>query len=401
MRRVPIVARLVLSSSRQRFHGEIIVANRGVQGMSQRLVLPLDTAGRSTPRRLERRALALPLAAALAVLASHSASAAPHATSEKPSAAAASAPAADSKAFAPASSAAPEGQPSPADRAAAQALFDEGRELMEQGRPADACPRFEESARLEPGLGTRFHLATCYEALGKLASAHTLFLEVAAEAGARNQPARQKVARERAEAVEPRLSRLTIEVPFSPSPALRIERDGTAVGNAQWGLPIPVDPGAHHIAASAPGYEPWSAEVDVPEEPGVTRVNVPPLAERPQAFFAPLSRKLGLVALGVGAGALALGGVFTAQAVSKKNASDRAGCTDRDCPPNGLTLRNEALQAGDRATWAAGFGLLGLGAAATLFWVVPPSGDGEDEGDVQLSPVANLNGASLRLDGRF
>jgi hypothetical protein len=272
---------------------------------------------------------------------------------------------------------------------------------MEQGRAADACPRFEESARLEPGLGTRFHLATCYEVLGKLASAHTLFLDVAAEARARNQPAREKVARERAEAVEPRLARLTIEVPFSPSPALRIERDGTHVGTPQWGLPVPVDPGVHRIAASAPGYEPWSTEVEVPQEPGVTRVNVPPLAERQRAFFDPLSRKLGLAALGVGAGALALGGIFAAQAISKNNASERAGCTERDCPPSGLTLRNEALQAGNRATWATGFGLLGIGSAAALFWVVPPSADGEDESDVHLSPVADFRGASLRLDGRF
>jgi hypothetical protein len=294
-------------------------------------------------------------------------------------------------------------KPSAADRAAAQVLFDEGRELMEQGRAADACPRFEESERLEPGLGTRFHLAACYEALGKLASAHALFLSVAAEAASRSQPAREKVARERAQAVEPRLARLTIEVPFSPSPALRITRDGAAVGTAQWGLPVPVDPGVHHVDASAPGYESWSTDVEVPREPGVTRVNVPPLAERRPAFFEPLSRKLGLAALGVGAGTIALGSVFVAQAISKKNASDRAGCSERDCrSQTGLSLRREALQAGDRATWAMGIGLVGLGAAAALFWVLPPSSEqGGDDSDVQLSPVADLSSASLRLNGRF
>ena len=36
-----------------------------------------------------------------------------------------------------------------ADRAAAQVLFDEGRELMDQGRAEEACPRLEESERLE------------------------------------------------------------------------------------------------------------------------------------------------------------------------------------------------------------------------------------------------------------
>jgi hypothetical protein len=292
-------------------------------------------------------------------------------------------------------------EPSPADRAAAQALYEEGRALMEQGRAADACPRFEESERLEPGLGTRFHLATCYEALGKLASAHALFLDVAAEAAQRKQAEREKVARERARAVEPLLSRLTIEVPFASSPALQVERDGKVVGSAQWGLPVPVDPGVHRVSASAPGREPWAAEVSVPSEGGVTRINVPPLPEHSQPFFAPLSRKVGLAALGVGAGTLALGGVFAAQAISKKNASDREGCGEQVCTsPAGLSLRREALAAGDRATWAMGLGLVSVGAAAALFWVWPTSDDGEPT-NVELSPVADLRSASLRLSGRF
>lgn len=291
--------------------------------------------------------------------------------------------------------------PTPADRAAAQALYEEGRELMEQGRAADACPRFEESERLEPGLGTRFHLATCYEQLGKFASAHALFLDVAAEAAQRKQAEREQVARERALALEPRLSRLTVEVPFASSPALRIERDGAVVGPAQWGLPVPVDPGTHVIRASAPGRAPWSAEVIVPPEAGIARVNVPPLAEQSQPFFDPLPRKVGLVALGLGAGTLALGGVFAAQAVSKNNASDREGCNEQRCNSEAsLSLRREALAAGDRATWAMGLGLVGVGAAAALFWVWPTGEDGT-ESDIEVSPVADLESASLRLNGRF
>ena len=271
---------------------------------------------------------------------------------------------------------------------------------MDQGRASDACPRFEESLRLEPGLGTRFHLANCYESLGKLASAHALFLEVAAEAAQRKQADREKVARERALAVEPRLARLTIEVPFASSPALRIERDGALVGAAQLGLPVPVDPGVHRVNASAPGREPWSAEVSVPSEAGVTRVNVPPLAEHTRPFFEPLSRKIGLAALGVGAGTIALGGVFAAQAISKKNASNREGCSDGICDSEAsLSLRREALAAGDRATWAMSLGLVGIGAAAALFWVWPTD-DGEQT-EVELSPVADLRSASLRLNGRF
>jgi hypothetical protein len=243
-------------------------------------------------------------------------------------------------------------------------------------------------------------LASCYEAVGRLASAHALYLEVAAEASTRGQQAREKLARERAAAVEPHLSRLTIEVPFMASPEMRVERDGKVVGAAQWGVSMPVDPGVHSVNAEAPGRMPWSAKVDVPGET-VTRVTVPPLAERRQSFFAPLSHKIGLAALGVGVGTIALGSVFAIQAISKNNASNRAGCREDNCTTsNGISLRREALAAGDRATWAMGVGAVGLGAAAVLFWVLPVD---EETGpsDVHLTPVADLRSASLRLDGRF
>src|SRR6476620_2846381 len=67
-------------------------------------------------------------------------------------------------------------------RAAAQALFDSARTLMAQGNFNDACPKLEESQRLDPGVGTQFNLAVCYEAIGRNASAWSLFLEVAASA---------------------------------------------------------------------------------------------------------------------------------------------------------------------------------------------------------------------------
>jgi hypothetical protein len=353
----------------------------------------------ATSRPWSRRGLGLVLSLLLA---------APSAWAKTPSGGQASAaPSAASSAAAvtsvePAAREPAAGEPSAADRAAAQVLFDEGRTLMEKGRQAEACPRFEQSEKLEPGLGTRFHLANCYEAVGKLASAFALFLEVAAEAEARGQAERERVARSRARAVEPRLARISIEVPYASSPALRVERDGALVGSAQWGLPVPVDAGVHRVDASAPGRVTWHTEVEVREEGSVTRIDVPPLAENRPSFFAPLSRKIGLAALGVGVGTIALGTVFTVQAISKKNASERAGCNDTQCTSeNGLALREEALQAGNRATWAMGIGVVGLGAAAALFWVLPVAEEDDSESDVQIEPVADLSSASLRVHGHF
>lgn len=293
---------------------------------------------------------------------------------------------------------------SPADRAAAQALFEQGRELMARGRATRACPRFEESQRLDSGLGTQYHLATCYEAVDRLASAHTLFVEVAAQAKLLGQVRREALARRRAEALTARLTKLTIEVPHAQTVELLVERDGSPVGRAQWGLPVPVDPGVHRVRASAPGLSSWAFEIDVPNDAGVHTVSVPPLAvERETSFFAPTSRKAGLVALGVGVATIGLGSVFAIQAHSKNQDSNRAGCEESGCPSaEGQALRRQALDAGNRATWAMGLGAVGLGTAAVLFWVVPGLQEEEEGGhDVSIEPVASLRGASLRVAGRF
>jgi hypothetical protein len=51
----------------------------------------------------------------------------------------------------------------------AQALFDEARQLTAAGRYVEACPKFAESQRIDPSMGTRFYLADCLEHIGKLA----------------------------------------------------------------------------------------------------------------------------------------------------------------------------------------------------------------------------------------
>ena len=55
--------------------------------------------------------------------------------------------------------------------ARADRLFGEAMALIEQGNYRDACPRLDESQRLDPGLGTQYNLALCEVRIGKHASA--------------------------------------------------------------------------------------------------------------------------------------------------------------------------------------------------------------------------------------
>jgi hypothetical protein len=275
--------------------------------------------------------------------------------------------------------------------AAAQALFEQGRELLRQGRPEDACPKFEESQRLDAGLGTQFNLADCYEQLGKLASAHALFTEVAESARASGQKEREQVARERAAAVEPRASKLLIVVPTREMAGLRVERDGVEVARAQWDVPVPVDPGVHRLRAWGPGLSEWASEVTVPEGGAVHDVTV--LVSEEREFFEPLHRKLGLAAAGVGVLGVSLGSFFGVRAIMKKN---QAGCDGRECDSaESGDLRDEARSAGDLATVTMGIGAAGLATAAVLFWIVSePAPENPESAETSSDPESSKSGAA-------
>jgi len=158
------------------------------------------------------------------------------------------------------------------DPAAARVLFNEGRKLASQGHFAEACPKFEESARLDDGIGTRFNLADCWEHIGRTASAWSLFLDVAASAKSAAQPDREKVARQRASTLEPQLARLTIRVDARDSD-LEVRKNEISVGRALWGTATPVDPGTYVIEARAAGKKSWRTTIVVaPRAPAATIV---------------------------------------------------------------------------------------------------------------------------------
>ena len=167
------------------------------------------------------------------------------------------------------------------DVATAQLLFDEGRRRMAQGDYASACPKLAESQRLSPAVGTEFNLADCWEHVGKLASSWGAFLDVADLTHRRGEVEREQAARQRAEALAPRLARLSVEVPAARRVAdLEVRRDGELVRDALWGIAVPVDAGDHRVEAYASGRRPWSSVVHTQDGQTAT-VTVPDLALAP------------------------------------------------------------------------------------------------------------------------
>jgi hypothetical protein len=151
----------------------------------------------------------------------------------------------------------------PRDRAAAEVLFQAGRDALERGDWKAACARFEESNRLDPAAGTTMNLANCSEKLGRLAKAWELYRSALEALPADDD--RVSVATERARALEKRIPYLTIRLAPGTAPATRVERDGIELGRASLGLALPVDPGRHLVKVISVGRSARSYTVELAE----------------------------------------------------------------------------------------------------------------------------------------
>lgn len=149
------------------------------------------------------------------------------------------------------------------DEKQAQTFFMEGMKLMAKKRYADACEKLARSQELDPGMGTQFRLAECYEKLGRLASAYEQFMAVADAATTAKKLDRAAVAKKRATTLEDRVAKLTIEIPpaVASIAGLEVKRDGVPVEKELWGTAIPVDPGDHIVNVTAPKKKPWVGKV--------------------------------------------------------------------------------------------------------------------------------------------
>ena len=175
-------------------------------------------------------------------------------------------------------------QVTPAEKAAAEALFDRGITALREGKLEEACSRLEQSNAIERGIGTMLYLAECYEKSGRTASAWALFREAASEAQASGQMERAQAGRQRAERLEATLSRLRIDVPDDNRvPGLEVTRNGIAVPPGAYGVSLPVDPGEHRIEARATGYDTYQKTITIDKGPTAARHEIPKLRAQPVA----------------------------------------------------------------------------------------------------------------------
>jgi hypothetical protein len=299
-------------------------------------------------------------------------------------------------------------------KALAEQLFNQGRQLAKANDWTAACPKFEASLRYDAALGTKLNLATCYEHIGKLASAWGLYRDAAEIAARANDAKRRDYAQTKAGALEPRLPKLTITVPAHAPTGFEVTRDGTAVDAAAFGTALYVDPGKYAITATAPGFKSVTQHITLGEAKSETVVipileaTAPELLltdRKPEPIGAP-PRTRKIVGLGVAAAGVVLAGVGAGFGIKASGTYDSAKTLcgdDLACDSDADFDRGKQLisDARGQSTLSTVFFIAGGTAIATgvVIWITAPRARRTET--ARIVPSVSQHSVGVTLVGGF
>jgi hypothetical protein len=308
----------------------------------------------------------------------------------------------------------------------AEALFEEGRKLMESGDFGGAARKFEASYQRFPALGTLLNLGVAHRENGDFISAWEAW-ERAADLAARKQDNRESYARERMAELTKDLYLLRIDVPEQVRDGrLVITVDGQPVGEARWSKPFPVQRGEHVVRAERQGARPFETRADVsakgeetvvaipaslPEEdaaqpavstPALTPTSTPTPTD--QGSGMPMGRKIALGGFAVGALGVVAGSVLGVRASGQYDDAesicpldDYVACTSAQRDES-QGLRADARSSANLATVSFVVGLAaGIGGAVLWFTSAPDDATGPESARIVPILEPGQAGVSVRF----
>jgi tetratricopeptide (TPR) repeat protein len=299
-------------------------------------------------------------------------------------------------------------EPTRDTKANAIQFFDRAQALADAGKYQEACPLYEESLRLDFGLGTLLYLSDCQEQIGKTASAWAGFKEAAELAANRGEKDRSAIASKRAAKLEPTLSYVKLELaPEHANMGTILKRNGQPIkGFTEIGT-LAVDPGPQEFVVEAPGYTPLTVKVDVPKGPATVPVTIPVLEkapvvvapEAPSSIDGPAMKIAGIVVAGTGLVGLAVGTGFGIDAI-KTYDDALATCVNEvptACTQSGVVLQQDASRAALVSTVSFVVGGALLGGGALLYFLAPDEAKSVGVTNVRVGG----DGAFLEVGGAF
>jgi hypothetical protein len=320
-------------------------------------------------------------------------------------------------------------------RARADALFNEGQQLLSANQIPAACAKLEESQRQDPKLGRLLNVAYCHERQGRIATAWAEYNQAAAVALQGRQTERETFARGRASELAAKLSFIRLDMQQGAEIGT-ILVDGRPVPRDQWSIPFPIDPGSHNLSFEAPAHKSQTQTVTV-EDAQTVRVIVTPLepapadaapapapAPPPAALLTPTPaptpasepapegrppashtlRTIGWIVGGVGVVGIGVGTGFALHSLSQKSDADKL-CPAKLCTPKGTSLISDATTSANIATAGFAVGLVGLAAGAWLviqpFRSSPKTAASALAVQARLSPYVGPDRTGVALEGTW
>ncbi len=310
-------------------------------------------------------------------------------------------------------------------------LFRSAKKLMTEKKYAEACPKFEESYKLDPGIGVELNLGKCYENWGKLGKAYHAYIDAEKKAKDANDDRAAKI-HGLVQKLEPQVPRLVIHIPpGANTKGLTVAIDGVTIAKNELDDPQLVDPGPKQVIYSIDGAPTKTKLVPV-ERGGTSEVTLelprgkgesvasgdgasdakpmqpnhkpPPEdteSEAPDSTGHGL-RVAGVAVASVGVVAMGVSAYLGLGARSKYNDALSAHCmgvTDA-CDARGLIDTHDARAAANTATI-----IFVVGAAATITGIVvyalAPKAASSSEHAFYVVPTTSAAGAGFAFGGRF
>jgi tetratricopeptide (TPR) repeat protein len=284
----------------------------------------------------------------------------------------------------------------------AEELFKQAKKLMAEKKYAEACPKFEKSYQLDPGIGGQLNVGKCYEEWGKLGKAYHAYTEALKKAEEANDNRAEKIKKLVAQ-LEPQVPRLVIHVPPDADTAsLQVAIDGVTVSVQDLANPQLVDPGPKQVEYAlgsgarktkiVPVERSGTSEITLdlpkakakPEKPDhgdVAVVKPPPHHDEPEVADTTGhgQRVAGLVIAGVGVAGMAVGSYLALSARSKYNdalATHCMGMTNA-CDAQGLTDTHDARSQANTATIVFAIGGAATAAGIVVYLIAPKAASSE------------------------
>ena len=309
-------------------------------------------------------------------------------------------------------------QPALADnKSEADALFKKAKKLHADKKYSDACPMFEKSDALDPGIGAKLNVAKCYEDWGMLARAYRWYTDAEKMAADAKDKRADKI-KELISAIDSDVPRLTLKLPDgADATKADVKLDGKPV---ELDKEQRVDPGPHEITWLADGQK---KSKTIPMERGGEReltldlrapatnggngggtVETPPVVESPPSP----GRTRRIIGLSVGAAGLVGIGVasyLTLDARSKyKDAIDTHCMGSKDmCSDQGLAITSDARSQANLATVVTVISIAAIGGGIALYLTAPKGEpkEAKDKSALYITPIVGGGVGGLVVGGGF